>query len=55
VKEVEMDITGIVKSHQANSTAASKALSKKGWKLTDSLLEKITALAREDAAPMSLT
>ncbi len=45
-----MDITGIVKSHQANSTAASKASSKKSWKLTDSLREKVTALAREDAA-----
>ena len=47
---IEMDITGIAKSHQANSTAAGKASSKKGWKLTDSLREKITALAKEDAA-----
>ncbi len=45
-----MDITGIVKSHQTNSTAAGKASSKKSWKLTDSLREKITEYAREDAA-----
>lgn len=47
---IEMDITGIAKSHQANSTAVGKASSKKGWKLTDSLQKKITALAKEDAA-----
>ena len=45
-----MDITGIAKSHQTNSTAAGKASSKKGWKLTDSLREKVAALAKEDAA-----
>ncbi len=45
-----MDITGIAKSHQTNSTAAGKASSKKEWKLTDSLREKVTALAKEDAA-----
>ncbi len=45
-----MDITGIAKSHQANSTAAGKASSKKEWKLSDSLREKVTALAKEDAA-----
>ncbi len=41
-----MEITGIKNIHPS----ASKASSKKGWKLTDSLREKITALAREDAA-----
>ncbi len=45
-----MDITGIAKSHQTNSTAAGKASSKKEWKLSDSLREKITEYAREDAA-----
>ncbi len=45
-----MDITGITKSHQTNSTAAGKASSKKKWKLSDSLREKITEYAREDAA-----
>ena len=47
---IEMDITGIAKSHQTNSTAAGKASSKKEWKLSDSLREKITEYAREDAA-----
>ena len=42
----DMEITGIKNIHPA----ASKASSRKGWKLTDSLREKITALAREDAA-----
>ena len=41
-----MEITGI----KGIYPAASKASSRKGWKLTDSLREKITALAREDAA-----
>ncbi len=50
MKKIEMDITGIAKNHQTNSTAAGKASSKKGWKLTDSLQEKITEYAREDAA-----
>ncbi len=45
-----MDITGIAKSHQVNNTATAKASSKKEWKLTDSLREKVTALAQEDAA-----
>lgn len=40
-----MEIMGIKNIYPA----ASKALSKKGWKLTDSLREKIMALAREDA------
>lgn len=41
-----MEITGIKAGH----LAAGKASFKKGWKLTDSLREKITALAKEDAA-----
>ena len=45
-----MDITGIAKSHQTGSAAAGKASSKKDWKLSDSLREKVTALAKEDAA-----
>ena len=45
-----MDITGIAKSHQANSSATGKASSGKEWKLSDSLREKITEYAREDAA-----
>ena len=45
-----MDITGIAKCHQANSTAVGKASSKKEWKLSDSLRGKITEYAREDAA-----
>lgn len=42
----DMEITGIKNIHPT----ASKASSRKSWKLTDSLREKITALAREDAA-----
>lgn len=45
-----MDITGIAKSHQMNSMAAGKTSSKKEWKLSDSLREKIIEYAREDAA-----
>ena len=45
-----MDITGIAKSHQANSTVAGKKSSRKEWKLSDSLREKITEYAKEDAA-----
>ena len=45
-----MDITGIAKSHQTNSTVAGKPSSKKEWKLSDSLREKITEYAKEDAA-----
>ncbi len=45
-----MDIRGIAKSHQTNNTPAGKSSSKKGWQLSDSLLEKITGYAREDAA-----
>ena len=42
-----MDITGIAKSHQASIP---KASSRKEWKLSDSLREKIAGYAREDAA-----
>ena len=42
-----MDITGIAKSHQAGIL---KASSRKDWKLSDSLQDKITEYAREDAA-----
>ena len=45
-----MDITGIAKSHQANRIATGKPSFKKEWKLSDSLREKITEYAREDAA-----
>ncbi len=41
-----MEITGIKAGH----LAAGKPSSKKEWKLTDSLREKVTALAKEDAA-----
>ena len=41
-----MEITGIKAGH----LAAGKTSSKKEWKLTDSLREKVTALAKEDAA-----
>ena len=45
-----MDITGIAKSHQANRIATGRLSSKKDWKLSDALREKITEYAREDAA-----
>ena len=45
-----MDITGIAKRHHAKSTTTGKASSKKDWKLSDSLREKITEYAKEDAA-----
>ena len=44
-----MDITGIAKSHQTGIQKSGKASSKKDWKLSDSLQEKITEYAREDA------
>ena len=44
-----MEITGIKAGHLAGSTAAGKASSKKEWKLSDSLREKIIEYAREDA------
>ena len=42
-----MDITGIAKSHHVSIP---KPSSKKDWKLSDSLREKIAGYAREDAA-----
>ena len=42
-----MDITGIAKSHHADIP---KTSSKKEWKLSDSLQERIAGYAREDAA-----
>ena len=45
-----MDITGIAKSHQAGIQKTEKKSSKKEWKLSDSLREKIAEYAREDAA-----
>ncbi len=42
-----MDITGIAKSHHAGIP---KASSKKEWKLSASLREKIAGYAREDVA-----
>ena len=45
-----MDITGIAKSHQADIQKAGKLFPKKEWKLSDSLRDKITEYAREDAA-----
>ena len=43
---IEMDITGIAKSHQADIHKAGKA----SFKLSDSLREQIAGYAREDAA-----
>ena len=45
-----MDITGIAKSHQTGIQKSGKASSKKDWQLSDSLQEKLTEYAREDAA-----
>ena len=45
-----MDIAGIAKSYQTYNQKAGKASSKKDWKLSDSLREKIVEYAREDAA-----
>ena len=45
-----MDITGIAKSHQAGIQKIEKKSSKKEWELSDSLREKITKYAKEDAA-----
>jgi hypothetical protein len=46
----ENDITGIAKSRHADIQKAGKESSKKEWKLSDSLREKIAEYAREDAA-----
>ena len=48
-RKEQMDVTGIAKSHQTNNTAAGKSSSKKEWKLSDSLREKIIEYANEDA------
>ena len=45
-----MDITGIAKSHYAGIQKTGKASSGKEWKMSDSLLKRITEYAREDAA-----
>ena len=45
-----MDITEIAKSHHVEIQKMGKASSKKEWKLSDSLREKIAEYAREDAA-----
>lgn len=45
-----MDIIGIAKSHHTKSIATGKPSSEKEWKLSDSLREKITEYAKEDAA-----
>ena len=49
-EEIEMDITGIAKSHQAGIQKLGKTSSNKEWKLSDSLRENITKYAKEDAA-----
>ena len=46
-RRLNMNVTGITKSHQADIP---KASSKQEWKLSDSLREKIAGYAREDAA-----
>ena len=45
-----MKITGIKMGHLAGGRETGKASSKKGWELSDSLREKITEYAGEDAA-----
>ncbi|MDE7282546.1 MAG: hypothetical protein K2N85_03020 [Lachnospiraceae bacterium] len=45
-----MNITGITKSYLAGNQKTGKASSKKEWKLSDSLREKIIEYSREDAA-----
>ena len=45
-----MDITGIAISHHTGFQKTGKPSSKKEWKLSDSLREKITEYAKEDAA-----
>ncbi len=44
---IEMDIIGIAKSHQADIQKTGKLFSKKEWKLSDSLREKITGCGAE--------
>ena len=45
-----MDIAGVAKSYQTYNQKTGKTSSKQEWKLSDSLREKITEYAREDAA-----
>ena len=45
-----MEITGIKTEHLAGNQKTGKASSKKEWKISDSLREKITEYARENAA-----
>ncbi len=45
-----MDMTGVAARYQTGCAAAGKIPSGKSWKLSDSLREKITEYAREDAA-----
>ena len=45
-----MEIAGIKTGNLAGSQKSEKVSSKKGWKLSDALREKITEYAREDAA-----
>ena len=47
---IEMEITGIAKSHQAYNQKTGKLSSGKEWKLSNSLRERIAEYAREDAA-----
>ena len=49
-EEAEMSITGIAMGSRVGNVAAGKKSSRKEWKLSDSLREKITEYAREDAA-----
>jgi len=44
---IEMDITGLAKSHHADIQKTGKASSRKEWKLSDSLREKITGCGAE--------
>ena len=46
---IEMDITGLAKSHHADIQKTEKAPARKEWKLSGSLREKIAEYAREDA------
>ncbi|MCI8442369.1 MAG: hypothetical protein HFG27_07550 [Provencibacterium sp.] len=45
-----MEITGMIPSSRTGCSAAGKAAAGKGWKLSESLREKIGEYAKEDAA-----
>ncbi len=47
MKKIEMNITGIAKSHHADIQKSGYPSSKKEWKLSDSLWEKITGCGAE--------